>query len=70
MRFFKDNDQYIVVQGDKNLGPCILDRKEYILRGFKEHLGNERNYRLLSAATANTLQIGFLYRFDLWLGKY
>ncbi|KAL3790505.1 hypothetical protein ACHAWO_010636 [Cyclotella atomus] len=70
VRFFKDNDQYIVVQGDKNLGPCILDRKEYILRGFKEHLGNERNYRLLSAATANTLQIGFLYRFDSWLGRY
>lgn len=70
VRFFKDNDKYIVVQGDKNLGPCILDRKEYILRGCKEHLGNERNYRLLSETTANNLQTGLLYRFDSWLGKY
>jgi hypothetical protein len=58
------------VQGDKNLGPCILDRKEYILRGCKEHLGNEQNYRLLSETTANNLQTGLLYRFDSWLGKY
>jgi hypothetical protein len=52
INFFKDNDKFIIVQGDKNLGPCILDRKYYIYRGIQEHLGNETNYRQVSKAWA------------------
>ena len=68
--FFKDNDLYIVVQGDKNLGPCILDRKYYILRGCTEHLSNTSNYRQLSRAQADALQRGLMYRFWSWFNKY
>eukprot|EP00956_Cyclotella_meneghiniana_P035167 scaffold112213_cov44-Cyclotella_meneghiniana.AAC.8 len=68
--FFKGNDLYIVVQGDKNLGPCILDRKYYILRGCQEHLSNTANYRQLSRATANALQRGLMYKFWRWFCKY
>ena len=30
MLHLKNHDVYIVVQGDKNLGPCILERRLYI----------------------------------------
>ena len=34
MQYLKNHDHLIVVQGDKNLGPCILDRTFYIFKGF------------------------------------
>ena len=34
MQHLKNNDIYIVVHGDKNLGPCILERNFYIFKGF------------------------------------
>jgi hypothetical protein len=70
INFFKDNDKFIIVQGDKNLGPCILDRKYYIYRGIQEHLGNETNYRQVSKAWASARQRGLSYAFDQWLSKY
>ena len=70
MQYLKDNDLFIVVHGDKNLGPCILERNFYIYRGFAEHLGNTRNYKQLDATRARTVQRGLQYQFLRWLGKY
>eukprot|EP00956_Cyclotella_meneghiniana_P029384 scaffold70892_cov59-Cyclotella_meneghiniana.AAC.1 len=33
VKFFKNHDRYIIIFADKNLGPCILERTYYILRG-------------------------------------
>ena len=52
----KNNNIYIVVHGDKNLGPCILERSFYIYKGFAEHLGNETNYKPLSARAVHCKQ--------------
>ena len=68
--FFKDNDIYIIVAGDKNLGPCLLERDTYIYRAIKEHLGNQTNYRLLSEAEARARLSGLSYGFDSWVTKY
>ena len=48
VQYFNKNDDYIIVAGDKNLGPCILDRKVYIEKGCSEHLGNIVNYKVLT----------------------
>ena len=61
MKSLKDHDDSIVVEGDKNLGPCILERSRYILKGFKEHLGNARNYKQLSAHPVSGRQVGLRY---------
>ena len=68
--YFKNNDTFIIVQGDKNLGPCILERKTYIYRACKEHLGNETNYQQLTAAQARAKYLSISYKFDAWLSKY
>jgi hypothetical protein len=70
MRYFKDNDRYIVVQGDKNLGPCILDRRYYIHRGCLDHLSNTRNYRQLTHHEARIHQTGLIYKLNSWLMRY
>ena len=43
MLWMKDHNDYIIVEGDKNLGPCILEKSYYIWRAFQEHLGNTNN---------------------------
>ena len=69
-QFLRRNDLYIVIHGDKNLGPCILDRTVYIYRGCLEHLGNATNYRELTE-NETYLQIRKLsYWFDDWMLKY
>ena len=70
VKLFKNNDKYIVVQGDKNLGPCIIERKEYILRGCKEHLGNKTNYQQLTKDQAIIRHRGLGYQFGTWMNKY
>lgn len=70
LRYLRRHDDLIVVEADKNLGPCILDRIVYIRRGCSEHLGNAQNYQILSKAEALTKTRGCLYEYDAWLSKY
>eukprot|EP00956_Cyclotella_meneghiniana_P015107 scaffold22917_cov55-Cyclotella_meneghiniana.AAC.3 len=70
VKFFKDHDRYIIIFADKNLGPCILERRYYILRGCTEHLANETNYRQVSKEWATARINGLRRVFERWLGKY
>ena len=70
MQWLRKNDNYIVVQGDKNLGPCIIDREVYISRGINEHLGNKRNYARKSAREASNHLIGMRLRLGRWLSDF
>ena len=44
IRRLRNHDDYIVVEADKNLGGCILNRSTYISRTFQDHLGNSEVY--------------------------
>ena len=70
IQFLRRNDLYIVVEGDKNLGPCILDRAIYVERGCSEHLGNSTNYRELNDTWVQLFKKKLDYRFEAWLTKY
>ena len=70
MEYLKNNTIYIVVYGDKNLGPCILERLSYIYNGFAKHLGNETNYKPLSARAVHCKQQGLQYLFRNWMSKF
>jgi hypothetical protein len=47
----RDSKDFIVVPSDKNLGPCILERQEYIEKVL-EHLSDTITYRQLSSEEA------------------
>ena len=70
MLWLKDHNDYIIVEGDKNLGPCILERSYYTWRAFHEHLGNANNYKELTPNEAFCIQRGLQYKFRAWLSKY
>jgi hypothetical protein len=58
LKFLRNNQQFIILDADKNLGPCIMERDTYINLLLQEHLQNPNNtYSLLSEEDAfNNLQ--------------
>ena len=66
----KNNTIYIIIEADKNLGPCILEREHYIRRAFEEHLGNERNYKIITKAEAIQLQMDLAADLEIWLVNF
>ena len=64
------HDDFIVVEADKNLGGCILDRDTYIERAISEHLSNKSVYRLLDDREAHTLQRKMVYMIEQFINKY
>ncbi len=44
----RKNKQFLIIQADKNLGPCIIERDQYIKRALKDHLLDTTTYRQLT----------------------
>ena len=71
MRALNNHDTIAVIEADKNLGTCVIDRVPgYIQPGINEHFGNERNYKPIFRETAVRLQHQLRYHLQLWLGTY
>ena len=47
------SDSHVVIETDKNLGGCIMDRETYIVQDILEHLGNKEVYQKLTKEEAN-----------------
>jgi hypothetical protein len=47
---------HVIINADKNLGPCIIERSQYIQRALQDHLLDTTTYKKLSARQA-TAQI-------------
>jgi hypothetical protein len=70
LQLLRANPKLHVWKTDKNLGPAIIERDEYIRRALQDHLLDQSTYRQLSETAANhrikaiTVSIGnFLGRF-------
>ena len=68
--YFKESNKYIIIEADKNLGVCILEREYYIRRAIEEHLGDSKVYKIITIQEANTIQYKLSFEFSEWLGKY
>ena len=64
------SDNHIVVEADKNLGGCIMDRETYIMKGIQEHLGNKEVYQQLTKLKAEKKIHIVRYKISLFLSKY
>jgi hypothetical protein len=53
LQAFKNSDDFIVFPSDKNLGPALLERSEYINRALKDHLADPNTYQRLTEADAS-----------------
>ena len=52
LRYLTQQEDFIICSSDKNLGPCIIERRKYVERAFSDHLGNNANYELLTEREA------------------
>jgi hypothetical protein len=52
----KKAKQFVITPTDKNLGPAILERSQYIERCFQDHLLNKATYHRLNDPESKTLR--------------
>ena len=55
IKLLKNNKDFIILMADKNLGPCIMERKEYIKSILNEHLNHHQTYTQLNNTQATTM---------------
>ena len=51
----REQHDFLVVQCDKNLGPAIIERTEYIQMAFRDHLNEETTYQRIGPNTAKVI---------------
>ena len=55
INFLRSNKDFIILNADKNLGPVIMERANYIKQVLHEHLLDEETYEHISEDTATKL---------------
>ena len=63
LKELKENKEIIVCLSDKNLGPVVMDRSDYMKRAINDHLSNTNVYTKLSEHDARRIMASI--RFDL-----
>ena len=66
----KNDDNLICVEGDKNVGGCLLRRNIYNYRGIKEHLGDTTVYKPLTKRQATQHLHILRYKYDVFIAKW
>jgi hypothetical protein len=54
LRKLKDNEQFIIIEADKNMGVTVWKRSEFIKQVLKEHLNNAQVYQNITHEKDNT----------------
>ena len=55
LRYLRNQDTFLVVQCDKNLGPAIIEKTRYIEMAFRDHLSDSETYQRLTPAESQSL---------------
>lgn len=55
LRELANDNRFVIVPSDKNLGPALMDREIYIKRVLQDHLGNDKTYQQLSPQRAQCI---------------
>ena len=52
LNYLINNKKHVVFIADKNIGPCIVNRNDYISAMVKKHFGNKNIYERISEEQA------------------
>ena len=63
------SDSHIVVEADKNLGGCIMDRETCTMKGILEHVGNTEVYQKLTKEKPLNMSV-VRYKINIFLSEY
>ena len=65
--YLQNQKELLVVQCDKNLGPAIIERTQYIRLIFTDHLNDHKTYRRLTKPQANLEARRLRTSLEAWL---
>lgn len=70
LRYLRNQEDFIVAQCDKNLGPAIIERDEYIKLAYRDHLNDRSTYTFLSPAESEQAGQKVERLLAKWMKKY
>ena len=70
LRYLRQNKDLLVVPCDKNLGPALIERDEYIKMAWRDHFRDRKTYRRLTEASANIEEQRIRRAIDDWLTDF
>ena len=70
LRSLRNQDTFLVVQCDKNLGPAVIEKSRYIEMAFRDHLSDRKTYRRLTDNEAKTQAVLLQRWIESWIHKH
>ncbi len=70
LQALRENEDVLVLPSDKNLGPCIMTRKDYTAHVWRDHLGDDETYQPLTKRLAIEKLQQTQDKILKWLKKY
>lgn len=70
LNYLRNQTSLLVVQCDKNLGPAIIEREEYIKLVLRDHLSDSSTYQQLSPMQAELEERRIKYSLNAWIMKH
>ena len=66
----RQNKKFVVFSADKNLGPCIIERQEYVKHALNDHLRDQTTYQRLTKNNAQNKMGTIETRLESFLEKF
>ena len=70
LQALQQQDDFLIVQCDKNLGPAIMQKEDYIATAFRDHLNDRSTYKYLTPVFAKWFAIKLKQDILSWLNTY
>lgn len=70
LQHLRNQKDFLIVQCDKNLGPAIIERDEYIQMALQDHLQDRSTYRRLSLLETRMAQGQLRILLSNWIEKH
>ena len=70
LRKLINHPKFIVVEADKNMGVCILEREHFITQVLREHVNNEETNKKLTLTKTNAKICHTRYLFHEFVNKH
>ena len=70
LQYLRKQNDFIIANCDKNLGPAVIERDKYIRLAFRDHLSDSTTYERLSKNDAISFANESRYRIEKWIEQY
>lgn len=70
LTFLQTTDDFVVAHCDKNLGPAVIEKAEYVQMAFRDHLNDTATYRPVKTENISAEYNRLVSTVDAWIKKH